>query len=150
MNDTKTNWSKYIDISLENQEAVVGGYLLKSQQHARVSQGRSCYDSCMDCHTVTEAAIKPATSPNRRTLTPGQPFPALTPKCQVPGRVATGTLILKSLVWLNLEKAPLGKGDLIPGMPLSWPTPYDSATKAVVRTRFLEHRYMSFALTRLM
>ena len=51
--------------------------------------------------------IKLSTSPSHSILTPGWPVPALTLYCQVPGRVATGVPIFKSLVmvWLDLEKS---------------------------------------------
>ena len=49
--------------------------------------------------------IKLSNLPNHSILTPGQPVPALTLWCQVPGRVATGVPIFKSLVWLNPEKS---------------------------------------------
>ena len=38
-------------------------------------------------------------------LTPRRPVPALTLKCQAPGRVATGVPMFKSLVWLDPEKS---------------------------------------------
>ena len=47
-------------------------------------------------------------------LTPDQPVPALTLSCQVPGRVATGVPILKSLVSLDPQKSRR-KWDLNPG-----------------------------------
>ena len=35
-------------------------------------------------------------------------------RCQVPSRVVSGVLILKPLVWLQLEKDPLGKAETEP------------------------------------
>ena len=55
--------------------------------------------------------IKLSFSPNHSILTPGQPAPALTLSCQVPGRVATAVPVFKSLVWLNPEKSSLQKQD---------------------------------------
>ena len=77
-----------------------------SQQHASVSQGSVCSDSCTCCHT--EAVVADQTFyfiSSHSILTPGQPIPALTLQRQAPGRVATLVPIFKSLVWLDLEKS---------------------------------------------
>ena len=58
--------------------------------------------------------IKLSTSPSHSILTPGRPVPALTLQCQMPGRVAAGVPIFKSLVWLDPEKSHR-KRDLNPG-----------------------------------
>ena len=75
---------------------------LTSQQHASVSWGRICSDSCTCCHTETEVADQTFILPSHSILTSGQPVPALTLYHQAPGRVATGVPILKSLVRLDL------------------------------------------------
>ena len=49
--------------------------------------------------------IKLSIPPSHSILTLGQPVPALTLLHQVPGRVATGVQIFKSLVWLDPEKS---------------------------------------------
>ena len=58
--------------------------------------------------------IKLSTSPSHSILTPGQPVPAQTLEHQVPGRVATGVPIFKSLVSVDPEKS-WRKWDLNPG-----------------------------------
>ena len=49
--------------------------------------------------------IQLSISPSHSILTPGQPIPALTLKCQAPGRVATGVPILSHWYDLTLEKS---------------------------------------------
>ena len=48
--------------------------------------------------------IQLSISPSYSILILGQPVPAMTPKCQAPGRVAAGVPIFKSLVWLDPGK----------------------------------------------
>ena len=57
--------------------------------------------------------IKLSTSPSHSILTPGWPVPVLTLYCQALGRVATGVLIFKLLLWFDPEKSRF-KGDLNP------------------------------------
>ena len=78
---------------------------LTSLQHASVSQGWICSNNFMCCHTDTEVADQTYISPSHSILTLGRPVPVLTLQRQVPGRVATGAPILKSLVWLDPEKS---------------------------------------------
>ena len=60
--------------------------LLTSQQHARVSQGRSCF--IVRAATLRQKLpIKLSISPRRSILTTGQPDTALTLYLQAPGRV---------------------------------------------------------------
>ena len=49
--------------------------------------------------------IELSTSPSHSILTPGRPVPALTLRCQAPGRVATGVPSFKSLVCLDPKKS---------------------------------------------
>ena len=60
----------------------------------------------MCCHTEIEAADHTFYLTQSQILTPGQPAPALTQQHRVPGRVAIGVPIFKSLVWLDGEKSP--------------------------------------------
>ena len=71
---------------------------LTSQQHACVSQGQVCLDSCASCHTEIEVSDH-SSSPSHSILTPDSPVPALILERQVPSRPAAGIL-----VWLDLEK----------------------------------------------
>ena len=73
---------------------------LTFQQHASVSQGWIC--TILRAATLSwKLQTKLSTSPSHSILTPGRPVPALT---QVPGRLATGVPVFKSLVWLDPEK----------------------------------------------
>ena len=107
---------------------------LTSQQHAGVSQERTCPDNFRCCDTnieVVDQASYLTQSQNTATrpilcchieievvdqalylthniLTPGQPVPALTLQCQAAGRVATRIPGLKSLVGFS-EKSLTGR-----------------------------------------
>ena len=85
---------------------------LTSKQHASVSQGQICSDNFTCWHTEIEVADQ-TFHLTKSPLTLGQPVPALTLLRQAPGRVATGVLIFKSLVWLQ-EKSQ-HKRDSNPG-----------------------------------
>ena len=79
---------------------------LTSQQHASVSQGRICSDSCTCCHTEIQATDQTcSTSLSYSILTPGRPVTALTLYRQTPGRVVTAAPVLKSMVRLDPEKS---------------------------------------------
>ena len=71
---------------------------LTSQQHASVSQGRICTDNSTCCHTEIEAAYPTFYLTQSQYTNTGPTSPSADPIRQVPGRVATGVPILKSLV----------------------------------------------------
>ena len=68
---------------------------LTSQQHATVSQGRTCEDNCSSCHTETEVADQTSYATQSQYADTGPTGPALTLYCRAPVRVATGAPILK-------------------------------------------------------
>ena len=80
-----------------------------------VSQGRICLDKSTCCHTIEVADQTFYLTQSQYTDT-GPTSPTADPivYCQVPGRVATGVPIFKSLVWLDPEKARR-KRDVNPG-----------------------------------
>ena len=81
------------------------GWALKtSQQHASVSQGRTCSDNCTCCHAEIEVADHYFYLIQSYILTLGQPVPALTLQRQAPGSVTAGAPIFKSLVRQDPKK----------------------------------------------
>ena len=101
------------------------------QQHASVSQGLICSDSCMCFHTEIEVADETChLTQSHSVLALGQPVPALTPKHRAPGSIATGIPILEPLVWLDLEKNQWQKWET--GPPWLRQTPYYLASEAVL------------------
>ena len=78
---------------------VVFAYLM-SQQHASIFQGLNCSGKCTCCHAEIEVARQTSylnqsqCTDTRQTSSSTDPI--------TPGRVATGVLISKSLVWLDL------------------------------------------------
>ena len=81
---------------------------LTSPHHASVSQGWICSDNCVYYHAEMEVADQSFyLTLSIKTLV--QPVPALTLKWQVPGMVATGVPMSKSLVSLDLHIDPWRK-----------------------------------------
>ena len=124
---------------------------LASQQQASVSQGRICTDNFTCCHTEIEVADQTFYLTQSSIPTPGRPVPVLTLQRQAPGRVATGVLILKSLVWLDPEKI-LAQAGFEPGIfrsrggrlstrPTRWWILCDRISKTVCA---LPRRYVSW------
>ena len=70
-------WFYFFDdfFFLFKRAVVIGGLLL---QHASVSQGQTCSDSCTCCHTEIEVADQISITPSLSILATGQPVPALT------------------------------------------------------------------------
>ena len=91
---------KFVNRALERRMLFVG--CLTSQQLASVSQGRICSDSFTGCHTEIEVADQTfyLTQSQYTETRPTSPNAD-----QTPGRVATRVPVLKSLVWLDLEKS---------------------------------------------
>ena len=93
-------WQRHDDNNNDNVCLFVGW--LTSQQHVSVSQGRICSDNFTCCHTETEVADQTFHLTQSQYTDTGP----TSPSTQVPGRVATGLPIFKSLVWFDPRKIP--------------------------------------------
>ena len=79
---------------------------LTSQQHASVSQGQICSDSCTCCHTEVEVADQVFYIMQSECTDMGQPVSALTLSWQACDRAATCVPVFTLVVWLGPEKSP--------------------------------------------
>ena len=114
-------WMFYGSILWTVGETLVG--CLTSQQHASVSQGRICSDNFTCCHTETEVADQTFYLTQSQYTDAGPTSPSADPITQVPGRLATGVPIFKSLVWLDPGKNLGASGVRTRNLPLSRQTP---------------------------
>ena len=97
---------------------------LTSQQHACVSQGRTCSDNLTCCHAEIEVVGQIFHLTQSQYTDTGPTSPSTDPITPGAWQVATGMLIYKSLVWLDPEKNPGAYGIRTRDLPLSRRTPW--------------------------
>ena len=91
---------------------------LTSQQHASVSQGWICSDSCTCCHTEIEAADPAFHRTQSQYTDTGPTSPSTDPIMPGAWQGSHWSTSLKWLVWLSLEKDPCWKQESNPGLSL--------------------------------
>ena len=89
---------------------------LKSQQHASVSQGRICSDSCTCCHTEIEVADQSFYLTQSQYTDTGPTSPSDEPVTPDTWQSSHWSSSFKSMVWLDPEKSPQRLWESNPGL----------------------------------